>query len=75
MANRSPGEHRDSFGVKIEALLDQGSQLRTTMEITGELAFPGALLEARRVRSERRARENGERAELALAEALLRHAP
>ncbi len=45
------------------------------MEITDELAFPGAQVEARRVRSERWARQNGERAGRALAEALLRHTP
>ena len=40
--------------MKIEALLERGSQLRTTTEITDELAVPGAQVGALRVRVERR---------------------
>lgn len=65
----------ESFPAKLDALLAHRSQLRSTMEIGGELGDSSDEADAFRARVERWARENGERAGLALAEAFRRLTP
>lgn len=65
----------ESFDVKLEALLAHRSQLTSTMQIGGDQVLSGAHVEDFRARVRRWARENGDRAGLALAEAFRRLTP